>query len=249
MRNRFALLLLAVTWTASAAPDARYRVVRSYPHDKSAFVEGLEFRDGFIYESTGIVGRSNLRKLKLETGAVVQNFDVPGPYFGEGFTIIGQQIVQLTWQHQTGFVYDKATLKLLRSFSYPGEGWALTNDGKPIYMSDGTPQIRVWEPAAFRELRRLNGTDNGKPVRDINELEFVRGEIYANVWHTDRIARISPTDGKVLGWIDLRGLLPAAERPGDPEGVLNGIAFDAATGRLFVTGKLWPKIFEIQVVR
>ena len=224
-----------------------YRVVKSYPHERNAFTQGLEFRDGFLYEGTGLVGRSSLRKVNLETGQVVQRFDVPQPFFGEGITVLNQRILQLTWQSQTGFIYDKSTFRLMGSFNYSGEGWGMTNDGKQIYMSDGTSQLRVWDPATLKEIRRITVKDGSREVTALNELEFVRGEILANVWQTDRIARIALMDGKVLGWIDLSGILSKTDRP-EPEAVLNGIAYDAAADRLFVTGKLWPKIFEIQIV-
>ena len=188
----------------------------------------------------------NVYKINLDTGRVVQNFDVPQPFFGEGITILNQQILQLTWQSQTGFVYDKTSLRVLRSFSYPGEGWGMTNDGKQIYMSDGSSQIRVWDPVTLKEARRIKVMDGAQPISALNELEFVRGEIFANVWQTDRIARISPADGHVLGWIDLGGLLPKEDRTGAD--VLNGIAYDSAGDRLFVTGKLWPKLFEIKII-
>jgi glutaminyl-peptide cyclotransferase len=239
--------LLAALLALLLAPQQTFRVVKTYPHDKTAFTQGLEYRDGFLYEGTGLVGRSSLRKVRLDTGEVVQSFAVPQPFFGEGITVLPQQILQLTWQSQTGFVYDKATFRVLKSFTYPGEGWGMTNDGKQIYMSDGTAQIRVWDSATLKETRRITVTDGGKPVTALNELEFVRGEILANVWQTDRIARISPADGKVLGWIDLSGILPKAERV-NSDAVLNGIAYDAATDRLFVTGKLWPKLFEIRLL-
>jgi glutaminyl-peptide cyclotransferase len=231
----------------AAPPQYGYRVVKTYPHDRNAFTQGLEYRDGVLFEGTGIAGRSSVRKVDLTTGRVLQQFDVPQPFFGEGITVLNQQILELTWQTQTGFVYDKSSLKVLRSFSYPGEGWGLTNDGKQIYMSDGSAEIRVWDPTTLKEVRRITVIDGGRRITDLNELEFVRSEIYANVWHTDRIARISPADGKVLGWIDLSGLLPKSEQP-DPEAVLNGIAYDPAGDRLFVTGKLWPKLFEIKLV-
>jgi glutamine cyclotransferase len=233
---------------AQARPAvAKYRVVNTYPHDRNAFTQGLEFRDGFLYESTGQVGRSSLRKVDLASGKVLQEYQVPPPYFGEGMTVLNNQIVQLTWQHQTAFVYDKASFKVLRSIQYPGEGWALANDGKQIFMSDGTPEIRVWDGASLKELRRITVKDGARPIDDLNEIEYVRGEIYANVWHDDRIARIAPADGRVTGWIDLTGILPPADRS-NSEAVLNGIAYDAAGDRLFVTGKLWPKLFEIKVV-
>ncbi len=230
-----------------AGPHYGYRVIKTYPHDRNSFTQGLEYRDGFLYEGTGTVGHSSVRKMDLETGRVLQSFDVPQPFFGEGITVLNQQVFELTWQTQTGFVYDKTNLHLLRSFDYQGEGWGLTNDGKQLYMSDGSSQIRIWDPLTLREIRRIKVTDGERPVSELNELEFVKGEIYANVWHTDQIARISPSDGKVLGWIDLSNILPAAERS-TPEAVLNGIAYDAAGDRLFVTGKLWPRIFEIKLV-
>jgi glutamine cyclotransferase len=240
------LYSLCLLWLTST-PEYSYRVIKSYPHDTNAFTQGLEYHDGFLYEGTGIVGRSSVRKVDLATGKVLQNFDVPRPFFGEGITVVDNQILELTWVSQTGFVYDKSNFRVLRSFKYPGEGWGLTNDGKQIYMSDGSPQIRIWDPATLKEIRRITVKDGNDPVNELNELEFVRGEILANVWQTDRIARISPVDGKVLGWIDLSGILPQSERT-NPDAVLNGIAYDAAADRLFVTGKLWPKIFEIKLV-
>jgi glutamine cyclotransferase len=242
------LLSLFVTlWLLPAPAQYTYRVVKTFPHDRGAFTQGLEYRDGFFYEGTGMTGRSSVRKVALDTGQVMQKYDLPQPYFGEGITVLGQQILELTWQSQAGFVYDKSTLRVVRSFSYPGEGWGLTNDGKQIYMSDGSAEIRVWDPATLKEIRRITVKDGAMPITQLNELEWVKGEIYANVWQTDRIARISPADGKVLGWIDLSGIIPRAERP-EADAVLNGIAYDAAGDRLFVTGKLWPKIFEIKLV-
>jgi len=231
------------------SPQYGYRVVKSYPHDSTAFTQGLEYRDGFLYEGTGLPGRSSVRKVDLATGRIVERYDVPQPFFGEGITVLNGQIFEVTYQTQTGFVYDKSNFVRgpLRSFSYAGEGWGLTNDGKQLYMSDGSSQIRVWDPATLKEVRRITVKDGTRPITELNELEFVRGEIYANVWHQDRIARIALVDGKVLGWIDLTNILPKSEHP-DPEAVLNGIAYDAAGDRLFVTGKLWPKIFEIKLV-
>jgi len=234
-------------WLVPLPTQYGYRIVKTYPHDRTAFTQGLEYRDGFLYEGTGMFGRSSVRKIDLESGRVIQRYDLPQPFFGEGITVLNQQILELTWQSQTGFVYDKSSFRVLRSFNYPGEGWGLTNDGKQIYMSDGSPIIRVWDGVTLKEIRRLTVKDGATPVTQLNELEWVRGEIYANVWQTDRIARISPVDGRVLGWIDLTGILPKSERP-DPDAVLNGIAYDAAGDRLFVTGKLWPKIFEIKLV-
>jgi glutamine cyclotransferase len=240
------LYSLCLLWLIPT-PQYSYRVVKSYPHDTNAFTQGLEYHNGFLYEGTGMVGRSSVRKVDLATGKVLQDFDVPRPFFGEGITVLNNEILELTWLSQTGFVYDKSNFRVLRSFNYPGEGWGLTNDGKQIYMSDGSPQIRIWDPTTLKEVRRITVKDGNEPVNELNELEFVHGEILANVWQTDRIARISPVDGKVLGWIDLSGILPQSERT-NPDAVLNGIAYDSATDRLFVTGKLWPKIFEIKLV-
>jgi glutamine cyclotransferase len=241
------LSLLSLFVVAFSPSQYGYRVVKTYPHDSAAFTQGLEYRDGFLYEGTGYSGRSSVRKVDLTTGKVLQKFDVPQPFFGEGITVLGHQIFELTYTTETGFIYDKSTLRVLRSFNYSGEGWGLTNDGKQLYMSDGSSQIRIWDPATLKEVRRITVKDGSREIHDLNELEFVKGEIYANVWHEDRIARISPMDGKVLGWIDLTNILPKNEHP-DPEAVLNGIAYDATGDRLFVTGKLWPKIFEIKLV-
>jgi glutaminyl-peptide cyclotransferase len=239
--------LASISLAAAQAPEYGYQVVHVYPHDRNAFTEGLEFRAGFLYESTGINGKSWVRKVKLESGQVLQQIDLDSQYFGEGITVFNQQIIQLTYRTEIGFVYDQATLRRLRTFSYRGEGWALANDGSVIYMSDGTPQIRVWDPVSLQEKRRITVHDGAKPVTYVNELECVRGEIYANVWQTDRIIRISPTDGRVLGWVNLTGLLGLADRL-DNTDVLNGIAYDALGDRLFVTGKFWPKLFEIKIV-
>jgi len=248
LRFRIACGLLAALVSAVAqTPEYGYQVVHTYPHDPNAFTEGLEYRAGFLYESTGIKGQSWLRREKLETGQVLQQIDIDPQYFGEGITILNQQITQLTWQTEIGFVYDQSSFHLKRTFNYPGEGWALTNDGQNIYMDDGTAQIRVWNPLTLQEKRRITVRDHGKPVLNLNELEWVRGEIYANIWEKDVIARISPTDGRVLGWIDLTGILSPSDRTGR-EDVLNGIAYDVLGNRLFVTGKYWPKLFEIKVV-
>ena len=246
--KRALLCILCLFAAAGFAPSQYgYRVIKTYPHDRTAFTQGFEFRDSVFYEGTGLVGRSSLRKVNPDTGQVLERYDVPQPFFGEGITVLNGKIFELTWQTQTGFIYDKATFKVLASFNYPGEGWGLTNDGKQIYMSDGSSQIRIWDPATLKEVRRITVKDGARDITNLNELEFVKGEIYANVWQTDRIARISPADGKVLGWIDLSGILPKADHP-EPDAVLNGIAYDAASDRLFITGKLWPKIFEIKLV-
>lgn len=243
-----AALAAAACTLAASTPEYGYKVVHTYPHDINAFTEGLEYRAGYLYESTGLKGRSWLRKENLETGKVLQQIDLDPDYFGEGITILNQQIFRLTWQAQTGFVYDQASFRMKRSFNYPGEGWAMTNDGQNIYMDDGTSQIRVWDPYTLQEKRRITVRDHGVPVDMLNELEWVRGEIYANIWQTDRIARISPVDGRVLGWIDCTGLLSPGDQTGGEGAVLNGIAYDVLGDRLFVTGKLWPKVFQIKLV-
>ena len=224
-----------------------YRVVHAYPHDQQAFTQGLIYIDGHLYESTGIEGKSSLREEDLETGRIVQFHDVPNRYFAEGLTEWGSTLIQLTWQSHVALVYDRATFKFLRPFSFDGEGWGLTHNAKNLILSDGSATLRFFDPATFRETRRISVKDHGKPVDQLNELEYIHGQIYANVWHADRIARISPATGAVLGWIDLPDLLPESEHV-NAEAVLNGIAYDATRDRLFVTGKLWPKIFEIQVV-
>ena len=228
-------------------PEYTFKIVRVFPHDPSAFTQGLVYHDGFLYEGTGLKGQSSLRKVRLETGEVVQHVDLPGEFFGEGIAIVRDKVIQLTWQSQTGFVYRLSDFRLLRRFSYPGEGWGLTSNGNEVFMSDGTAEIRVLNATTLAEKRRFIVQDGAVPVDQLNELEFVEGEIFANIWQTDRIARISPRSGKVLGWIDLKGLLsPVYRRRSDA--VLNGIAYDSVHRRLFVTGKLWPNIFEIQIV-
>jgi len=241
-------------WFAVALPGMAadsYRIKHTYPHDPHAFTQGLVFVDGRLYESTGINGQSSLRMVDLDTGRVLQEQPVESKYFGEGLTTWGGTLVQLTWESHVALVYDRFSFRLLRTFSYPGEGWGLTQNGKSLILSDGTPILRFFDPETFKEVRRITVKDRGKPVSDINELEYVkvegRGQVYANIWHSDRIARISPQTGKVLGWIDLKGLLGAGERSG-AEAVLNGIAWDPVRQRLFLTGKLWPKLFEIEVV-
>jgi glutaminyl-peptide cyclotransferase len=224
-----------------------FRVVHAYPHDQSAFTQGLEYRGGFLYEGTGLPGRSTLRKEKLETGEILEAVNLAPELFGEGITVINQHVLQLTWQSRLGFVYDQASFRKLRTFGYTGEAWGLANDGHVIYMSDGTSQIRRLDPLTLGEQRRIAIHDGREPVMMLNELECVRGEIYANIWHSDQIARIAPADGSVIGWIDLSGLVSKRELPND-EAVLNGIAYDSIGDRLFVTGKLWPKLFEIKII-
>jgi glutaminyl-peptide cyclotransferase len=243
-----ALLSLATVGAAAwSAPVETYHVVRTYPHDPQAFTQGLLFADGHLYESTGENGQSTLRMVNLETGRVEQEVPVAAQYFAEGLSTWGSTLIQLTWQSHTAFVYDRFSFRPLRTMSYPWEGWGLTSDGHALILSDGTATLHFVDPATMKERRHVTVRDHGKPVIELNELEYIKGQIYANVWHTDRIARIAPATGKVLGWIDLAGLLPAEARS-SPEAVLNGIAWDAAHDRLFVTGKLWPKLFEIEVV-
>jgi glutamine cyclotransferase len=230
---------------ASAADT--YKVLHTYPHDSSAYTQGLIYLDGHLYESTGLNGRSSLRMVDLETGRALQSAPVPSQYFAEGLTNWGSTLIQLTWQSHIAFVYDRFSFRLLRTFHYDGEGWGLTQDGKNLILSDGSATLRFLDPATFQVARSIVVNDQGSPINQLNELEYVHGEIYANVWHTDRIARIAPSTGKVLGWIDLSGLLPADQHP-DPEAVLNGIAYDAEHDRLFVTGKLWPELFEIRII-
>jgi len=224
-----------------------YQIERTYPHDVSAFTEGLLYYGGFLYESTGLYEQSSIRKVNLETGRFETRHNLPGQYFGEGIAVWKDRLLQLTWTSGKGFIYDLATFEPRGEFAYSGEGWSLTSDGKRIIMSDGTPELRFLDYGNLRETGRLQVTDKGRPLKRLNELEWVKGEIFANVWHTDRIARIDPASGRVTGWIDLSGLETSAQRI-DAENVLNGIAYDAAGDRLFVTGKRWPKLFQIRVV-
>ncbi|MGA3129370.1 MAG: glutaminyl-peptide cyclotransferase [Terracidiphilus sp.] len=246
MRLLRILVFLALAASVAHADDS-YRIVQTYPHDPRAYTQGLVFVDGHLYESTGLNGRSSLRMDDLATGRVLQSAPVAEQYFAEGLAAWGSTLVQLTWQSHVAFVYDRFTFRLLRTLHYNCDGWGLTADSKNLILSDGTAEIRFFDPATFRELRHIDVKDRGQPVTQLNELEYIHGQIYANVWHTDRIARISPATGQVLGWIDLAGLLPDSDRS-DPEAVLNGIAYDPAHDRLFVTGKLWPKLFEIKIV-
>ncbi len=229
----------------SRAPMSKYRVVHVYPHDPEAFTQGLVYLDGFLYEGTGLNGRSSIRKVKLENGEVVQIQKVDSQYFGEGIAVKGDTIYELTWQSEIGFLYDRATFKRKGTFNYKGEGWGLTTDGHRLIMSDGTAFLRFLDPVTLKELSRIQVKDGTTPVANLNELEYVKGEIFANVWQSHRIARISPKTGRVTGWLDLEGLL--TPREAQQADVLNGIAYDAAGDRLFVTGKLWPKLFEIKI--
>ena len=243
-----AALAVPSGWAAAVVPVQGYKVVHSYPHDPDAFTQGLFFHDGFLFEGTGLRGRSSIRKVDLETGRVVQAVELPPEVFGEGITQWGDRLIGITWQEGTAYVLDLKTFQLWRKFSYAGEGWGITHNERELIMSDGSPELRFLDPLTFKELRRVRVTADGQPVDQLNELEWVEGEVLANVWQTDRIARIDPRTGRVTGWIDLRGLLPANQRT-NADAVLNGIAYDAKKKRLFVTGKLWPTLFEIQLTR
>jgi len=234
---------------AGGVPEYTYEIVHTYHHDPLAFTQGLVYLDGVMYESTGMNDESSIRKVKLETGEVLQKRDVPGQYFGEGIIVWKDRILELTWKNEKGFIYDLATFAPKGEFQYPGEGWGLTTDGKRIIMSDGTAQLRFWDPETLKETGRITVIDDGKPIPELNELEWVKGEIFANVWNTERIARIDPKSGKVVGWINLHGLLTPADYIENVTDVLNGIAYDAKGDRLFVTGKRWPKLFEIKLVK
>lgn len=223
-----------------------YRVVHTYPHDPTAFTEGLFYLNGFLYESTGLEGHSSIRKVKLETGEVIQKKDLSASYFGEGIINWKDRLIELTWQTEIGFIYDLKTFVKKAEFRYPGEGWALTQDGHRLIMDDGTPQIRFWDPESLQETGRITVTDAGRPVRNLNELEWVDGEIFANIWQTDLIARIDPKTGIVKGWINLVGLAKTDGQPLEAD-VLNGIAYDASGRRLFVTGKKWSRVYEIRL--
>jgi glutaminyl-peptide cyclotransferase len=231
----------------AAVPLYDYEIVHTYPHDPTAFTEGLFYLNGFLYESTGLEQHSSIRKVRLDTGEVVKKIDVPPQYFGEGIVNWDGHLISLTWKSQVGFVFDLATFKLQRQFHYEGEGWALTQDGKQLIMSDGTPELRYINPNTLKETNRIQVTLDGKPVRNVNELEWVKGEIYANVWQTNWVLRIDPKSGQVTGLINLAGLLSRDDQVAGPDGVLNGIAYDAKGDRLFVTGKNWPKLFEIRL--
>ncbi len=228
-------------------PVYGFEILQRWPHDPQAFTEGLVFRDGRLYESTGLNGHSDFREVELETGQVLRSRALDQQYFGEGLALFGGRLYQLTWRSQAGFIYDAATFQPAGQFSYTGEGWGLTDDGTSLIMSDGTGTLRFLDPATLAVQRTVTVTDDGREVTQLNELEYVKGEIYANVWRTNLIARIDPATGHVTGWIDLTGLLAPSERSGN-EDVLNGIAYDAATDRLWVTGKLWPRLFQIRVV-
>ena len=252
MHRLASFLLLAFTYTSLAhaqggrIPVYGYEIVHVYPHDHAAFTQGLIYLDGFLYEGTGMKGQSSIRKVELTTGRVVQQKDIESQFFGEGLTDWGSELIEITWQTKTGFVWDRATFQLLKSFGYPGEGWGITHDSRRLIMSDGSAFLRFLDPSTLKETGKLQVKDGAKPVENLNELEYYKGDVLANIWQDDHIARISLKTGQVVAWIDLSGILPRQDQEGVD--VLNGIAYDAKGDRLFVTGKWWPKLFEIKLV-
>jgi len=240
------IALPTLIW-AQSAPVHSYKLIATYPHDTKAFTEGLEYKDGFLYESTGLNGESSIRKVDLLTGKVLKQMPLSTVYFGEGITFFGGHLFQLTYMSGIGFIYDSKAWSTLGNFHYPGEGWALTHDDKRLIMSDGSSALRFLDPATQRELGRIVVREGTHPISNVNELEYIEGEIWANVWQTERIVRIDPRNGQVNSWVDLTGLLKPSERTPDLD-VLNGIAYDAQRKRIFVTGKRWPKVYQIQVV-
>lgn len=247
MGRTFLLALLALLVTPALA-DTPWTLVKTYPHDENAFTQGLFFHDGALYESTGLEGRSDIRKVALRTGKVLARRTIERPYFGEGMVNWNDRIVSLTWRHRRGFVWRLDDFAPIADFRYEGEGWGLTQDGKSLIMSDGTAQLRFLDPDTLTEQRRITVSWNGRAVDRLNELEYVRGEIWANIWYDTKIARIDPSNGAVIDWVDIAALRKAAGVT-DSEAVANGIAWDSKRHRLFVTGKNWPKLFEIKVAR
>jgi glutamine cyclotransferase len=249
----FSILVTTFIFSCSVPPSPdtvsvfSFEIINSYPHNKNAFTQGLVFENGFLFEGTGLNGHSSLRKVALETGEVLQAHELPYEFFGEGITIYGDMIIQLTWRSNVGFVYDKETFEPLKEFYYPTEGWGITHNGKHLIMSDGTSALHFLDPETFQRSHTIEVHDNNTPISSLNELEYIKGKVYANVWHTDSIAIIAPQTGRVTGWIDLTGLLSPEWQSGSDD-VLNGIAYDAKDDRLFVTGKRWPILFEIELI-
>jgi len=239
------LVLLSGKPVDTAPVSYTYEVINVYPHDQNAFTQGLVIEDGILYEGTGLNGKSTLRRVDLETGDVLQTHALSDELFGEGITVFGDKIIQLTWQSQKGFVYDKDSFELLQEFSYPTQGWGITNDGSQLIMSDGTANLYFLDPETFQKIGQVEVHDNGT-VNRLNELEYIQGKVYANIWLEEKIAIINPQTGQVEGWINLGGL-QNMENP-ESGNVLNGIAYDAAGDRLFVTGKNWSQLFEIQLI-
>lgn len=250
----FASVVSSAGCTNAISPDQAqpvtrygYRVVNVYPHDEKAYTQGLVFDEGYLYEGTGLEGASSLRKVDLESGEIIQLAELPDEYFGEGITIFGGEIIQLTWKSGTGFVYDKASFKPTRRFAYPTEGWGITHDGKRLVMSDGTAFLYFLDPETFERTGQVEVREENGPVKGLNELEFIKGKIFANIWQTDSIAIIDVESGRVTGRIDLTGIIDIPDYKKRTD-VLNGIAHDARSGRLFVTGKSWPSLFEIELI-
>lgn len=250
-QTSFIILSSFLLWSAGIfsqdIPVYSYQIVNIYPHDSGAFTQGLVYHEGYLYEGTGQHGETTLRKVELKTGKVLQLHQLDDEYFGEGATIFGNRIIQLTWKSNTVFYYDLEKFLLIEKFYYPTEGWGLTHDGERLIMSDGSARLYFFDPYSFEQINRVEVTDNNRPVEGLNELEYVKGEIFANVWPGERIARISPETGKVTGWIDLSGILGYYQQNRRVD-VLNGIAYDSENDRLFVTGKYWPKLFEIKLI-
>lgn len=260
----FLLIIFLSCIPKAGTPIYTYKVITSNPHDNYAFTEGLAYKDGFIYESTGIPGHSSLRKVNILTGEIQLNIKLEDKYFGEGITIFNDKIAFITESSRTGFVYSLDSLNFIKEFKYSTKGWGITWDNEFLIMSDGSDKLYYLDPDSFEKVKELKVTDNGKPVKNINEMEYIKDEIWANIWPTDRIVRISPKDGKVVGWIECKALLSeddksqigwslieGVQKPSIPlnqEACLNGIAYDILNDRIFVTGKLWPKMFEIKII-
>jgi glutaminyl-peptide cyclotransferase len=244
---KIALATVILITTCHAAPIYTYKVIAKYPHSTDSYTEGFFYLNGLFYEGTGMNGHSAILITQPETGKIIQRHDMPAQYFGEGIIDWGPNLIEWTWQTHIGFVLDRTTLHIVKQFHYDGEGWGMTRTAKEIITSDGTATLRFRNPDTFDETHHITVKDGSKTIDQLNELEYIKGEIYANIWHSNSIARISPTDGHVIAWIDLTGLLPDVEKL-TSESVLNGIAYDAKRDRLFVTGKQWPTIFEIKVI-
>jgi len=240
-------LCLILSLESFAAPIYTYKVIAKYPHSTTSYTEGFFYLNGLFYESTGLNGHSVIMAVQPETGKPLQQFSLPQKYFGEGIVDWGPNIIGWTWQTHTGFVYDRFSFAIVKQFHYDGEGWGMTHTATELITSDGTAVLRFRNPDTFDETRHIIVKDGSKTIDQLNELEYIKGEIYANVWHSDRIARISPKDGHLIAWIDLTGLLPDNQRV-NAESVLNGIAYDTKRDRLFVTGKQWPAVFEIKAI-
>jgi glutamine cyclotransferase len=236
-----------VDGSGTTSPVFGYKIIKVFPHDPEAFTQGLVFHRGALYEGTGLLGKSTLRKVDPKTGRMLKMVQLPDQYFGEGITLWGEKIIQLTWKSGIGLVYDRETFRLLKRFDYFTEGWGITHDGKQLIMSDGTSFLHFWDPRRFKEIKRIQVQDRGIPITGLNELEYIKGEVFANVYPSDRIVRISPQTGRVTGWIDLQGLLSVKDQS-RPVDVLNGIAYDAREDRILVTGKYWPHLYEIRLI-